>query len=413
MNESERPERRRWQRLAWPLFTVLFTVGAAELTGRWYLTEVLEKGTEKKFRFNSYRVYEHVPGYREGPQQDGTHRMTINGEGFRRRGEVAREKPPGTFRIFLMGGSAAHGVSSTKPFPVRHLSDTETIDAVLERTLNNDNDTLRFEVINAAVTGYQLFQHTAYLQSELIDHDPDLVIFFDGANDHYANNADMRYMDDFRFQFWKERLQRPTFGGTITYACNWLARYSALFKAVVAWQLQRDAQEQRERVDLFADHANAEERIAAHRAVAPRQFLRSMHLNLDLLARANVDAVLCLQPMLVLRPDADRSAEEVGLGWKDENVRILYPVVLEEVAGVAREHGVPFIDMNDAARATEAIGRSFFIDDCHLTPLGASLCAARLAGVVRQRIRPSLPDSLFFQIEGRDTLVRSPAVPGI
>src|SRR4029434_2947591 len=98
------------------------------------------------------------------------------GQGFRRRSEVEKKKPAGVYRIFLLGGSAAHGVSSAPPFPVRHLSDTETIDAALERELNTNNDTLRFEVINAAVTGYQLFQHTAYLQSELLDYDPDMVI---------------------------------------------------------------------------------------------------------------------------------------------------------------------------------------------------------------------------------------------
>jgi len=401
MSDHEVTRRRWWARLVRPLFLSIVCLTALELAGRWYLTRVLDKGTQRKFRFNSYRVYEHVPGYREGPQPDGSYRMTINGQGFRRRTEVERTKPAGVYRIFLLGGSAAHGVSSTKPFPVKHLSDTETIDAVLERTLNTDNDTLRFEVINAAVTGYQVFQHTAYLQSELLDLDPDMVLFMDGANDHYANNADMRYMDDFRFQFWKERLQEPSFAGAIAYLCNWLARYSALFKAIVAWQLQHDAQARREHVDFVTDFATAEERIAAHRAIATRQFLRSMHLNLDLLQRTGVDAVLCLQPMLVVRPDSDRSEEEIALHWTDENVRVLYPVVRDEVARVAREHRVPFTDLNEAARSTEARGRSFFIDDCHLTALGASLCAARIAGVVRTRLRPAaVPDSVFLHPEG-------------
>jgi lysophospholipase L1-like esterase len=381
--------RRRWKKFIYPVFIALFTLLAVELAGRWYLVHVLGKATEKKFRFNSYRVYEHVPGYREGELPDGSYRMTINGQGFRRRSEVAKKKPAGVYRIFLMGGSAAHGVSSAPPFPVRHLSDTETIDAVLERLLNTNNDTLRFEVINAAVTGYQLFQHTAYLQSELLDYDPDMVIFFDGANDHYTSNADTRYMLDYRFQFWKERLQEPSLGGTFMYMMNWLAEYSAACKAFVAWRMQRDARAMQHHHDLRGGFDNAAATIAAHRAVAPKQFLRSMHMNLDLLEREGVKAIVCLQPMLVLRDSAFRSPEEKALPWEDPDVQWLAPTVYREIDSLTQEHHVPFLDLADIGNVPLDCCKQIFIDDCHLTPLGASLCAQAMLDAVRTTARGS------------------------
>lgn len=362
---------------------MLFTLGAVELAGRWYLVNVLGKGTQKKYRFNSYRVYEHVPGYREGEQPDGTYRMTINGQGFRRRSEVERRKPAGVYRIFLMGGSAAHGVSSAAPFPVHHLNDVETIDAVLEQLLNRNKDPLRFEVINAAVTGYQLFQHTAYLQSELLDYDPDMVIFFDGANDHYTSNADTRYMPDYRFQFWRDRLQDPSLGGTLTYAINWLAEYSAACKAYMAWRMQRDARAMQHHHDLRGGFDNAEATIAAHEAIASRQFLRSMHMNLDLLQREGVQAIVCLQPMLVLRDTALRSPEEKALPWEDPDVQWLYPTVRDEVRNAAYEHRVGYLDLTQLPNNPRLDGQAFFIDDCHLTPLGAATCARVLSVAVR------------------------------
>jgi hypothetical protein len=373
----------RWRRFAYPLFIVLFTLFVVEVAGRWYLVTVLGKGTEKKYRFSSFRVYEHVPGYLEGKLDDGTYRMTINRQGFRRRTEVERKKPDGVYRIFLMGGSAAHGVSSAPPFPVRHLADTETIDAVLERLLNANNDTLRFEVINAAVTGYQLFQHTAYLQSELLDYDPDMVIFLDGANDHYASNTGTRYMSDFRFQFWRDRLQHPSLGGTITYAIHWLAEYSAACKAFMAWRMQRHARAMQHHHDLRGGFDNAEATIAAHKAVAPMQFLRSLHANLDLLEREGVKAIVCLQPMLVLREPSLCSPEERALPWEDPDVQWLYPTVREEVRNAAREHRAGFIDLTQLPNHPGRQRVPFFIDDCHLTPFGAEACARTLSVAVR------------------------------
>jgi hypothetical protein len=399
-----------WKKLIFFAFIALLALVALEVTGTWYVSRVLGRVPEKKFRFNSYRVFEHAPGYREGPLADGTYRMTIDAQGFRRRADVEKKKPSNVYRIFLLGGSAAHGLSSAPPFPVRHLSDTETIDAVLERRLAGENTGFtRVEVINAAVTAYRVFQHTAYLESEILDYHPDLVIFFDGANDHFTGNADLRYLLDYPFQFWRPRLQEPSLGGALTYTANWLADYSGACRAFIVWRARRDAREQKNRADLYVDFRREADAIAAHEAAAPKQFLRSMHMNLDLLGREGVPAILCLQPMLALRDRTLRSAEEEALRWSDRNVQVLYPVVRDEVARVATEHDVPFVDMNPVSNAGDLKGRQFFIDDCHLTPLGAERCARALLPVVRAAIARAAARDGYRAPSPSDAVAGAPA----
>ena len=59
---------------------------------------------------------------------------------------------------------------------------------LLEKKLKIQFPHHNVEIINAAVAGYHVFQHTQYILSELIDYEPDLIIFFDGINDHFINN---------------------------------------------------------------------------------------------------------------------------------------------------------------------------------------------------------------------------------
>ena len=111
----------------------MFLLICLEIFGRFYLTKVLQKSTDKKFRFNSYRIYEHVPGFKEG---DGKRNwIEINSQGFRCSTETSIVKPKNTFRIFFLGGSAAHGISSSPPYPVVHIYPNETVDAYLEKLL--------------------------------------------------------------------------------------------------------------------------------------------------------------------------------------------------------------------------------------------------------------------------------------
>lgn len=366
-------------------FVALVLGGMAELGARFYLGRVLEKSTQRKFRFNSYRVYEHVPGFREG---DGVRDwIVIDEHGFRRTESVAKQKPPNTFRVFLLGGSAAHGISSAPPYPVRHIYPDETVDAHLEAKLEALSDGRDVEVINAAVTGYQVFQHTAYLTSELLDYAPDLVVFLDGANDHYVNNPEHQYQGDFVYQFWKRRLQRPSAVGLFDYASLWASRHSALFRGAFAWRLQKDARVNRSEVDAVVTYETEAELLSGHRAAARRGFLRAIEANLVILNAAGVDVIVALQPMLVLRDPAMLSDAERAFLRPQPHIVDLYPTVVDEVRAVAEENGADFVDTNPAFDAPAHRGRQLLIDYCHLSPEGGEVVADVLLPLVHGKMR--------------------------
>ena len=79
------------------------------------------------------------------------------------------DKRPGHTRIVVLGSSTAFGTGLHR--------DDETLAVQLERQLS------RTEVINAAVIGFSSGQELAYLVTELIDLEPDVVIAVHGIND--------------------------------------------------------------------------------------------------------------------------------------------------------------------------------------------------------------------------------------
>lgn len=365
------------KRLAYWGFIFVFTCLIAELAGHYYLTEILQKSPDKKFRFNSYRVYEHVPGFREGDGEKDW--IVINQQGFRRNEDVMKPKPEGTFRAFFLGGSAAAGVSSAPPYPIEHVYMDETIDAHLEAMLKKAFPGKKIEIINAAVTGYKVFQHTEYLLSELLNYEPDLVIFMDGANDHYRHNPDNDYYMDLKYQFWKPRLQEPSLVGLTDYFANYMAEYSSLFRGYVAWRLQHDAIARDS--EFIASQAEKSEQaiLAGYREVAPREYLRSIQTNLDMLRREDVAAVLALQPALGLRDEAMMSQVERSF-YKGSSIagKVLYPEIVKDVSALAAKNQVDFVNLvppfNDPAYA----GKQLLIDYAHVNGEGGRLIAEHL-----------------------------------
>src|SRR4030095_5441967 len=366
------------------LFLFVFTLIVLEIFGRVYLSKVLQKSSEQKFRFNSYRIYEHVPGFHEGDGKKDW--IIINKQGFRRAADVIKNKEQNTFRVFLMGGSAAHGVSSYAPwYPIVHIYEDQTIDAYLERKLKQLHPDHNIEIINAAVTGYQVFQHTTYILSELLDYHPDMVIFFDGANDHYFNNPDFDYWGDNIYQFWKGRLQTPSLPGWFDYFVLWLSRFSGFAKGYYAWRLHHAGVTYSTRHKPIIDYSDPDSAIAAHKIIARKSFLRAIETNINILKTNNIQPIICLQPLQVLRDRSMYPIPERSFYKEDrrnKNCQVLYPTVLQELTDLTGRYQVPFINMvipfNDPAYK----GKQLFIDWAHLSPLGSEVVADNLLQAV-------------------------------
>ncbi|HRH02943.1 MAG TPA: GDSL-type esterase/lipase family protein [Bacteroidia bacterium] len=358
-------------------FITVFLIICLELFGRVYLSFVLKKSSKPKFQFDSYRIYSHIPNFKEGDGKKDW--ILINGQGFRRSTEVSKVKPAGTFRVFFMGGSAAHGISSAPPYPLVHIYMNETVDYYLEQKLKALHPGKKIEVINAAVTGYQVFQHTAYLLSELLNYSPDLVVFMDGANDHYFTNPEFDYMGSNRYQFWKPRLQQPSIGGWFTYGWLWLSKYSGFARGVYSWMLNNDASSyDKLSIRSGKDFTSDAELIAAHKKTAQQDFLRAIEANLLILKANGVESIVSLQPMLVLRNKTNLSSAEKAFLHTDEAIQKLYPQVLAYLKTLSNKYQVPFVDLNPAFNTPALSQKQLLIDYCHLSPLGGETVANAL-----------------------------------
>src|SRR5436309_6324437 len=91
------------------------------------------------------------PGAEGRTDETGPIRYAINADGFRDR-RYARPKPPGTFRIVVLGDSIAFGFG---------VAEEETFPKVLEARIAATAPQRRVEVLNLGVSGYNSFNEEA------------------------------------------------------------------------------------------------------------------------------------------------------------------------------------------------------------------------------------------------------------
>ena len=115
---------------------------------------------------NDLRAIEFIPDY------EGLHkRVTLrtNSWGFRDR-EYEREKPPGTFRIAVLGGSYTMGSG---------VNADESFVSLVEDRLNERGDLgpyERVEILNFAMAGFSVLQDMRLQAVKVLDFDPDMIL---------------------------------------------------------------------------------------------------------------------------------------------------------------------------------------------------------------------------------------------
>jgi lysophospholipase L1-like esterase len=116
-------------------------------------------------------IYVPTPGY----ELKGRNiHIKINSLGFRGE-EVAREKPPGTFRIVCLGASTT--------FSAEVSSNERMWTHQLQEKLRAAYPGRKIEVINAAVGGYVSADNLKRLKHHVLGLDPDLVIYYEANNE--------------------------------------------------------------------------------------------------------------------------------------------------------------------------------------------------------------------------------------
>ncbi len=160
----------------------MMLLGLGELTARLWLYELAPASAYRKYAVPSefptaakyaphhYLCYTLQPSYRDG-------NTTHNSQGFRGK-EIAVPKPPGQFRIAILGGSTTYGEFIA--------DDADTFPAQLETILRDEFGYQQVEVINAGVPGYTSWESIGSLAFRILEHQPDLIIPYEGVNDVHA-----------------------------------------------------------------------------------------------------------------------------------------------------------------------------------------------------------------------------------
>jgi tetratricopeptide (TPR) repeat protein len=116
-----------------------------------------------------------IPLFVEGRDADGRPLMVTadNKRGIFNVQQFPRDKPPGTYRIFCLGGSTTYG---------RPYSDATSFSSWLRELLPVADPGRRWEVINAGGISYASYR-VARLTDELLEYDPDLFVVYTGHNE--------------------------------------------------------------------------------------------------------------------------------------------------------------------------------------------------------------------------------------
>jgi len=142
--------------------------------------------------------------------RSGTFHISTNSFGLRGP-EIAADKPDGTTRIVLIGGSAAFGYL---------VSDGQEAARLVEQQLN-DAGVDPVEVLNAAVPGYNLFQSNIRFREVVAPLEPDIVVLYVGCNDvRYLVSDDPIATEEsrtFSVPAWERMLGHSVLYGLVAY----------------------------------------------------------------------------------------------------------------------------------------------------------------------------------------------------
>jgi len=114
----------------------------------------------------------------------------VNEFGFRGP-EIIMEKPANTYRIFTIGGSSMYSADS--------LND-ETISYHLQKKFNQYDLGVKIEVINAGIPGAWSATETAMIKDKLVEFAPDLLLVYDGWNDHSRKEVNRPNSDEYEWR---------------------------------------------------------------------------------------------------------------------------------------------------------------------------------------------------------------------
>lgn len=203
--------------------------------------------------------------------------------------EVSRDKPPGTVRVAITGGTTAY--EGDRPVE-------ETWAAYLEEHLRGRFPGTRIEVLNAAVASHNSADTFARFHGRVLDFAPDVVLDCDGLDDVWTMLSNDVFENDLRHA--RKVLRRPRPPGR---ALSWLCRGSALarlayFELVLGGRVPT--------IDdlTYRSVEPSEDRYRAH----PSALARNLEDMAFICRGRGIDLVLSTEPVAEARPDEPPAA---------------------------------------------------------------------------------------------------------
>ena len=387
---------RKW--LIVPLYLIALAAlveGGAYLTVKAYDNDLGNRS--QRHLYSAIRGHELNPSYQRDFDTGG--RRIHSAQGFRRDGLIEQNKPAGTFRIFVLGGSALYGigVQGGPEYPAHpSLGNDETVTHYLERDLNarlrGEGIDVNVEVINAGVIAYQTFQHVLYFYETLYEYQPDMLLFLDGHNDFYnvdSANPIKSYGYSAAAMVRALNERRPLFG--LYVATRYFGQYSYAAKLLEQISLQLF-----ERYEGLSHNSSQSTQLPdgdfgeALKRAATVGFIRNYKLIEHFARTSGIDYHVFLQPEIVFENEQSLHPEDRAIKATTEELygrervelmrhaRTLFPALF-------RNHGIPYTDIGAIAPSGGDL-RPLYVDYCHLMPAGAAAVAARMLPVVADQV---------------------------
>lgn len=280
-----------------------------------------------------------------------------NRRGFRDR-EHAPEKPPGTFRIAVLGDSIAAGYQVERT--------EEAFPALLEELLRRRGHP-RVEVLNFGVTGYNTAQEVETLRVHALDFGPDLVLLAWCHNDRRTPDPRILAALDESRSGHPAAAAGPAHRALLGSALYRFVRYGVLAPRPVEKETEAGTGaetaaggKETEEDPLWPEDPQAVEAALAELAALSRQH--------------------GFEVLVAAFPNLRRFYEPRHAGWHDWLARL------------AAGHGFAHLDLRPAFRECRDAGRGDLAFDLyHPTPAGHRCAAEAMAEALEPALPPVLP----------------------
>jgi lysophospholipase L1-like esterase len=273
--------------------------------------------------------------------------LSTNGQHFRADYPIA-EKPAGTFRVVCLGDSVTFGYRVPVVWPDKpseYDSEALPFPMLLEKHLRGANPNRKIEVFSMAVPGYTSHQGLAWLQRDINQLQPDMVIASFGWND--VSLSDVPDREAIRTDFY------PV-------AIRWLIDHSQAFAHATRWLRSRNPTPQRQRRPVPR--------------VSQLEYLNNFSKISDL-ARSRGAAIVV-----------------IGAPYRDATTNPPEAELMKQYRAALRENmqelKVPYLEVLELTEAASPANDGFFGELIHPNHLGHRLLASELLKLMAKERLP-------------------------